>query len=150
MRYFQIANLTINSKTPPLIIAEIGINHNGSLEKAVKIADEAIKNGADIIKHQTHVVEDEMALVAKKVKPGNSNKSIYEIIKRCSLNEEDEFKLMNYIKKKRKIFISTPFSRSAVDRLDKFNVPGFKIGSGECNNYPLIEYIAKKKKTYNT
>ena len=62
------------------------------------------------------------------------------------MNEEDEFKLMNYVKKKNKTFISTPFSRAAVDRLMKFKVPGFKIGSGECNNYPLVEYIAKQKK----
>ena len=66
----------------------------------------------------------------------------YQIIKENSLNEEEEFKLMNYIKKRKKIFISTPFSRKAVDRLVKFNVPAFKIGSGECNNYPLLKHIA--------
>ena len=53
---------------------------------------------------------------------------------------------MNYVKKKGKIFISTPFSKLAVDRLVKFKIPAFKIGSGECNNYPLVEYIAKFKK----
>ena len=146
MRYFKLGNITINELTPPIIIAEIGINHNGKLSEAIKIADKAIKSGADIIKHQTHVVSDEMALSAKKVIPGNSKKSIYEIIEKCSLNEEDEFKLMSFVKSKKKIFISTPFSRAAVDRLIKFNVPGFKIGSGECNNYPLVEYIEKKKK----
>ena len=146
MKYFKLGNITINNYSPPVIIAEIGINHNGKLEEAIKIADKAIKSGADIIKHQTHVVSDEMALSAKKVIPGNSKKSIYEIIEKCALNEEDEFKLMNYVKKKNKTFISTPFSRAAVDRLMKFKVPGFKIGSGECNNYPLVEYIAKQKK----
>lgn len=146
MRNFKIGNIKINEKTSPIIIAEIGINHNGKLSEAIKIADKAIKNGADIIKHQTHIVSDEMALSAKKVIPGNSKKSIYEIIESCALNEEDEFKLMQFVKKKRKLFISTPFSRAAADRLEKFKVPGFKIGSGECNNYPLLEYIAKKKK----
>ena len=62
------------------------------------------------------------------------------------MSEEDEFKLMQYVKIKKMIFISTPFSRAAVDRLIKFKVPAFKIGSGECNNYPLIEYIAKHRK----
>ena len=146
MKYFKLGNITIAEFTPPVIIAEIGINHNGNLQEAIKIADKAIKSGADIIKHQTHVVSDEMALSAKRVIPGNSTKSIYDIIEKCSLNEEDEFKLMSYVKKKKKIFISTPFSRAAVDRLVKFKVPGFKIGSGECNNYPLVEYIAKKNK----
>lgn len=146
MRYFKLGKIKINHKTPPVIIAEIGINHNGKIKEAIKIANHAIKAGADIIKHQTHVVKDEMATVAKKVIPGNSNKSIYEIIEKCSLNESDEYKLMQYVKNKKKIFISTPFSRAAVDRLEKFNVPGFKIGSGECNNYPLIDYIASKRK----
>ena len=142
----KIGKRKIGANYPPVIIAELGINHNGSLDFAIELVDKAIKCGAEIIKHQTHVVSDEMALRAKKVIPGNSKKSIYEIIENCSLNEEDEFKLMNYIKKKKKIFISTPFSRAAVDRLVKFKVPGFKIGSGECNNYPLVEYIAKQKK----
>ena len=77
---FKINNRNIGIDYKPLIIPEIGINHNGSLETACKIVDSAKRAGAEIIKHQTHVVEDEMALVAKKVKPGNSNKSIYEIL----------------------------------------------------------------------
>ncbi len=143
---FKISNITISNKNEPLIIAEVGINHNGSLERAINIADQAIKSGARVIKHQTHIVDDEYSYHAKKIKPGNSNKNIYKIIKDCSLNEEDEFKLMNYIKKKNKIFISTPFSLKAVDRLIKFKVPAFKVGSGECNNHILLEYIAKQKK----
>ena len=87
-----------------------------------------------------------MSNEAKKIIPGNAQVSIYEIIKKNSLNFYDEKKLMNYITQKRKIFISTPFSRKAVDRLVEFKVPAFKIGSGECNNYPLIKYICKFKK----
>ena len=143
---FKISNITISKKNDPLIIAEIGINHNGSLERAINIADHAIKSGAKVIKHQTHIVDDEYSYHAKDIKPGNSNNNIYKIIKDCSLNEEDEFKLMNYIKKKNKIFISTPFSLKAVDRLIKFKVPAFKVGSGECNNHILLDYIAKQKK----
>lgn len=56
--------------------------------------------GAEIIKHQTHIIEDEMSLEAKKVIPGNASKSIYEIMKECSLNEEDELELMNYVQSK--------------------------------------------------
>ena len=143
---FKIANIEVSKKREPLIIAEIGINHNGSLERAFNITEAAIKSGAKIIKHQTHIVDDEYSYHAKKIKPGNSNKNIFKIIKECSLNEEDEFKLMNYVKTKKKIFISTPFSMKAVDRLTKFKVPAFKIGSGECNNHLLVDYIAKKNK----
>ena len=87
-----------------------------------------------------------MSEEAKKVIPGNSNKSIYEIIKNCALNESEERKLMNHILSKKKIFISTPFSRAAADRLGKFNIRAFKIGSGECNNHFLVDYICKFKK----
>ena len=81
----------------------------------------------------------------QKVFPGNSpNKSIYEIMEECSLNEDDEIKLKEYVESKGMIFFST-FSRKAVDRLEKMNVEFYKIGSGECNNYPLVEYIAEKK-----
>lgn len=142
----KIGNVEISDSKEPVIIAELGINHNGSLDKAIYLADLAIKSGAKIIKHQTHVIEDEMATEAKKIIPGNANISIFEIIKKNSLSEAKEKKLMDYIKQKKRVFISTPFSRMAVDRLKKFNVPAFKIGSGECNNYPLVEYICKQKK----
>ena len=118
---FKIGKRSIGDNEPPLIIAELGINHNGSLDRAIAISESAIKAGAEVIKHQTHIVEDEMIEAAKKIIPGNSN----------NLNT---------------IFISTPFSRKAANRLQKFNIPAFKIGSGECNNYPLIKHIAKFKK----
>ena len=130
----------------PLIIAEIGINHGGSLYEAFKLVDAAASGGAEIIKHQTHVVEDEMSSVAKKVIPGHTKESIYEIMESCALSEIDEVELMKYVQDKGMIFISTPFSRAAADRLIKMDVPAFKIGSGECNNYPLIKHIAKAGK----
>lgn len=142
----KIKNRFIGENFEPIIIVELGINHNGSLIQAKKLVDAAHASGAEIIKHQTHVVEDEMAEEAKMIIPEHTKKNIYEIIKSCSLSERDEFELMNYVKKKGMIFISTPFSKKAVDRLVKFKVPAFKIGSGECNNYPLIKYIAKFKK----
>ena len=80
-----------------------------------------------------------MSIEAKKIVPEDSKTNIFKIIKDTSLNIEDEIKLMKYIKSK-KIFISTPFSKAAADHLNKIGVPCFKIGSGECNNYPLVEY----------
>ena len=142
MAEFEIAGRKIGDNHIPIVIAEIGINHEGSLDLAIDMVDAAAAAGAEIIKHQTHIVEDEMSDEAKLVIPGNADISIYEIMKRCALDENDERLLMDYVKDKKLIFISTPFSRAAVDRLVKFNVPAFKIGSGECNNYPLIKYIA--------
>jgi len=138
----EISGRKIGLNKTPLVIVEIGINHEGLLETAFKMVDAAKNSGAEIIKHQTHVVEDEMSEEAKKVIPGNADVSIYEIIERCSLNEEDEVRLKNYVESKGMIFISTPFSRAAADRLERMNVSAYKIGSGECNNYPLIEHIA--------
>lgn len=142
----KIKNRNIGKDEHPLIIAEIGINHGGCLNTAKEMVDSAKRAGVEIIKHQTHIVEDEMSPIAKNVIPGNSNKSIYEIMEQCSLNFEEEFELKKYVEENDMIFISTPFSRAAVDRLVDLNVPAFKIGSGECNNYPLIEYICKFNK----
>ena len=142
-KYIQIGNRKIGMDYKPLVIAEIGINHNGSLEVAKKIVDAAYEAGCEIVKHQTHVIDDEMSHMAKKVIPGNSQKSIYEIMKKCALSEKDEMELKKYVESKGMLFLSTPFSRAAADRLEKMNVKAYKIGSGECNNYPLIEHIAK-------
>ncbi len=145
MTKFKIGKRIVGSNYPPLIISEIGINHNGSIDLAIHMADSAIKAGAEVIKHQTHVVDDEMSEEAKKVIPGNAKISIYKIIKKCALSEKDEKKLSDYIKRKKRIFISTPFSRAAADRLARLKVPAFKIGSGECNNYHFIKYLCKFK-----
>ncbi|MFB9108016.1 N-acetylneuraminate synthase family protein [Flavobacterium gyeonganense] len=140
--YIEIAGRKIGQDYPPLVIAEIGINHEGSLLVAKEMVDAAHKAGVEVVKHQTHIVEDEMSGAAKKVIPGNADVSIYEIMERCSLNEADELELKNYVESKGMIFISTPFSRAAADRLKNFDIPAYKIGSGECNNYPLLEHIA--------
>lgn len=140
--FIKIGDRKIGPKFKPLVIFELGINHNGSLKVAKKIVNAAIKAGAEIIKHQTHIPEDEMSIEAKKIIPINANKNIYDLIKECSLNEKEELELKKYIEKKGALFLSTPFSKKAVDRLVKFKVKAFKIGSGECNNYPLVDYIA--------
>ena len=139
---FNIGSRPVGYEHPPLVIAEIGINHEGSLETAKEMVDAAVSAGAEVIKHQTHVIEDEMSSEARDVIPGNADVSIYDIMERCALDEEDELALKEYIESKGAIFISTPFSRAAADRLERFGVQAYKIGSGECNNYPLIEHVA--------
>ena len=141
-KMIEIRGRKIGENFQPLVIAELGINHGGDIDVAKEMVDAAYNAGAEVIKHQTHVVEDEMSKEAKKVIPGNADISIYEIMDRCSLNEESEIQLKEYIESKGMIFISTPFSRAAADRLEKMGVDAYKIGSGECNNYPLIEHIA--------
>ncbi len=139
----KIGNITIGDQEKPLVIPEIGINHNGSLAIAKEMVDSAHRAGARLIKHQTHVCEDEMSAAARKVIPGNSDHSIYEIMEQCALNEEEEKELKEYTETLGMFFLSTPFSRAAADRLERFGVGAYKIGSGELNNYPLIEHIAQ-------
>jgi N-acetylneuraminate synthase len=106
------------------------------------MVDAAARAGVEVLKHQTHIVEDEMSGAAKKVVPGNATVSIYEIMQRCALSEDAEIQLQKYVESMGMTFISTPFSRAAADRLQRMNVPAYKIGSGECNNYPLLKHIA--------
>lgn len=140
--FIEIAGRKIGLDYDPLVIAEIGINHNGSLEIAKLMVDAAFRAGVEVVKHQTHIVTDEMISAAKKVIPGHTKESIYEIMESSSLDEADEIELQKYTEEKGMIFISTPFSRAAADRLRKMNIPAYKIGSGECNNYPLLKHIA--------
>ena len=139
---FMIGNIKVGIGQEPLVIPEMGINHEGSLQVAKEIVDAACRAGAKLIKHQTHIVEDEMSHAAKKVIPGNSDVSIYDVMERCALSEEEEYELMQYAQSKGLLFISTPFSRAAADRLERFGVAAYKIGSGELNNYPLIKHVA--------
>jgi N-acetylneuraminate synthase len=142
-REFVLGNRTISHAETPLVIAEIGINHEGSLKVAKEMVDAAYAAGAEVIKHQTHVVSDEMTAAAQRVVPGNTDVSIFDVMERCALSENDEIELKAYVEDKGLIYLSTPFSRAAADRLFKMGVCGFKIGSGECNNLPLIEHIAE-------
>ena len=142
MKEIEISNRKVGPNHKPLLIAEIGINHNGSLDEAKKIVDAAVFAGIEVIKHQTHVVEDEMSPEAQKVIPGNSDKSIYQIMEECALSEDDEIALKEYVEQKGCIFISTPFSRAAADRLERMGVEAYKIGSGECNNLPLLDHVS--------
>lgn len=143
MKSVKIRDILIEKGKTPLVIPEIGINHEGSLTVAKEMVGAAYRAGARIIKHQTHVVEDEMSSAARKVIPGNADVSIYEVMERCALSEEEEQELMRYTESLGMVFLSTPFSRAAAERLERFGVAAYKIGSGEMNNYPLLEHIAE-------
>ena len=137
--------LTISDKNEPFIIAEAGINHDGEFEKAIELVDLAIGSGASAIKFQTHITDKEM--IPTDMKPGNiSEESLWDIIDRCVLDNEQEKSLFDYAKEKGILFFSTPFSREGADRLNELGVELYKIGSGECNNLPLLNHVANFKK----
>ena len=139
----EFSNITIK-KDSPLIIPEIGINHGGDLDVAKSMVDSAARAGAIIVKHQTHIPEEEMSIAAKNIKPGNSNKDIYSVISENCLGLEEEIELAQYVRSKNIEYLSTPFSIKAAEFLaEKINVSCFKIGSGECSNRIMIREVAK-------
>jgi len=142
----QIAGRTISTDVPPLVIAEIGINHGGDLVVAKEMVRLAAAAGCEMIKHQTHILEDEMTEEAKSIFPPNADVSIWEVMERCALSLDEEVELKRYTESLGLIWISTPFSRAAADFLEELDVPAYKIGSGEADNLPLIRHIARKGK----
>ncbi len=143
---FKIGDRDVGAAYPPLVIAEIGINHGGDVRVALEMAEAAIAAGAEVVKHQTHVVADEMSVEANSAIPGNSSISIRDIMVQCALAEADERRLMEYVHERGATYISTPFSRLALERIIRFDVAAIKVGSGECNNLPFIELVAQARK----
>ena len=137
---FQLGHRTVGLQHPPLVVAEIGINHEGDIDKAIRMVDDAHAAGCECVKFQCHVIEDEM--IPNDVVPGNATESIWDIMARCALTEEEEYRLKAYVEAKGMFYLCTPFSRAAAERLEKMGVQAYKIGSGECNNYPLVQHIA--------
>jgi sialic acid synthase SpsE len=137
---FAIADRWVGPDHPPLVVAEIGINHEGDPAKAHRLVDAAADAGLECVKFQTHVVEDEM--IPNDVVPGNATEPIWDMMHRCALSAQDEREVKEHAAERGLLFLSTPFSRAAADRLAELDVPAYKIGSGECNNYPLVRHIA--------
>ena len=140
----ELAGRKIGIMHRPLVIAEIGINHEGSIERAIQMVDAAAAAGCECVKFQSHVIDDEM--IPNRVVPGNSTDTIWDIMSRCALSEDAERKLKGYVEAKGLIFLCTPFSRAAAVRLERMGIVGYKIGSGECNNYPLVRHIASYRR----
>ena len=142
-----IGNLEIGSSVRPKIIAEIGINHCGSIDTAKRMSELAVSSGADIVKTQMHIPHAEMSPAAKSLIPGHCSESIYEIMESCSLPPDQEYDLKNFIESLGAQYMCTPFSSEAAHILgDQFKVNSFKIGSGECNNPDVLSAVAQYQK----
>ena len=148
----KINTLKIGSNYPPFIIAEISANHNQSLKSAIKMIDQAVKCGVSAVKIQTYTA-DEMTLNSSKgsffIREKNSlwrGQKLYDLYKRGTTPRKWHKKLFEHAKKKRIILFSTPFSIDAVDFLEQFNPPIYKISSFECNDLELIARVAQTKK----
>jgi N-acetylneuraminate synthase len=134
---FKIGNRDIGPGNPPLVIAEIGINHGGDVSRAVKLVEAASLIGCECVKFQCHIPDEEML---------NDGSVLWNTVSKCSLSEEEERYIRQYVESKGMIYLCTPFSFSAVDRLERLGVQWYKIGSGEFSNPVFIEYVAGKGK----
>jgi len=147
----NISNFEINNNSPVFIIAELSANHNGSLSTAVETIKAAKRSGADAIKLQTYTA-DTLTIDSKKddfVIKSNSiwdGKSFYDLYKQAYTPWKWHDELFKVAKEEGLICFSSPFDFSAVDFLENFNVPAYKIASFEITDIPLIEYVALKGK----
>ena len=133
-----------------LIIAEAGVNHNGSLSKAKKLIDLASKAGADIIKFQTFKTKNLLtkSLVKAKYQIDNNNKNEkqFEMLSKLELKSSYHYEIARYCKKKNIEFLSTAFDLESLNFLNNFNLKRLKIPSGEITNFPYLKHIAGLKK----
>lgn len=135
-------------KSNVLIIAEAGVNHNGSLEIAKRLVDEAVKAGVDIIKFQTFKAENLVSKSARQAEYqrrniGNEDESQFSMLKKLELNEKQHLELIEYCKEKRIKFFSTAFDMDSIEFLHTLGIGLWKIPSGEITNYPYIKKIAQ-------
>ena len=150
MNCFKVGDKKIGEDNPIFLIAEAGVNHNGSLSIARSLVDVAADSGVDAIKFQTYKTEKLILQSTEKASyqqsKVNKEESFYEMLKKYEL-EEGNFKILKeYCDEKGLIFLSTPFDTSSVELLEDLNVPAYKIGSGDMNNFPLIKLICSKGK----
>ncbi len=136
--------------TSTFIVAEAGVNHNGSLETAKKLIDVSVQAGADAVKFQTFKAGKLVTTNADKaryqIENTGTNESQIEMLRQLELPPNAHKDLFAYCRQKNILFLSTLFDEESVDMLDDLGMEIFKISSGEITNKPLIQYIASKKK----
>ncbi|CAD6516643.1 Sialic acid synthase [metagenome] len=143
-----IENSIIGKNKPCYIIAEIGVNHNGSLSLAKELIDASVIAGANAVKFQKRNLT---SLYRKDALDNpNSESQGFEILlselKEIELSKNDYFEIVNYCKEKKITFMCTPWDTVSVDFLEELNTPAYKIASGDMTNFPLINHISKTKK----
>lgn len=137
-----------NSKT--FIIAEAGVNHNGSIEIAKKLIDVAVESGADAVKFQTfktdNLILKNITKAPYQMKTSDCQESQYDMLKRLELTKTQTYELMEYCKKKNILFLSTPFDKESLDELDDMGIKAFKVSATDLTNIQFLKYVAKKQK----
>jgi len=146
----DIANHKVGPGYPVFIIAEAGVNHNGSLDMAYQLVDAAAQSGADAVKFQTFKAENIVTPQAPKAdyqkQTTDAAESQFAMIKRLELSYDAFRQLKAYCDLQNIVFLSTPFDEESADFLTELDIPAFKIPSGEVTNLPFLAYVARKQK----
>jgi N,N'-diacetyllegionaminate synthase len=129
------------------VIAEIGINHNGSVSQAEKLIDAAAESGADAVKFQSFRT-DRLLIPSREryAQQNDGSESAFQMLRRCELSWEDQEKLKKHADEQGVLFLSTPFDEESADFLDSLGVPVFKIASADLTYVPLLRHIGAKGK----
>ncbi len=137
----------IGSGAQVFVIAEIGINHDGSAVQAEKLIDAAVDAGADAVKFQSYRV-DRLLIPSRDryAQQADGAESAYQMLRRCELSWDDQSKLKKHADKRDILFLSTPFDEESADFLDSIDVPAFKIASGDVTHTPLLRHVGAKGK----
>ena len=151
MRTFKISNLEIGNSKRPFIIAEAGVNHNGSIKIAKKMIDVAAKAGADAVKFQSFLTDEIIlkkapkATYHKRTTGSDKELSWYDLLKSQEMNFKMHVELIKHCKKRKILFLSTPYDEKSSDILERLGIKAFKIASTDNNNVKLLKHIAIKK-----
>lgn len=135
-------------RNPVFIIAEAGVNHNGSLGLAFRLIDAAARAGVDAVKFQSYNTDKLVTKTAPKAeyqKKNEDSNSQYEMLKQLELSEEAHIQLKDYAEEKNLEFMSTPFDHESIELLTRIGVKRFKVGSGDLTNVPYLRHLAATK-----
>jgi len=146
----SLGNYKISSGKPVFIIAEAGVNHNGSMERAKILIDVAASSGADAVKFQAFKTENLILKNVEKAKyqieTTGDGESQFEMLKKLEITRDQNIELVNYCKKKNILFLTTPFDEESLDELDALDLPAYKVASTDATNLPFLKKIAQKGK----
>lgn len=143
-RHLQIGRRRIGPNEPVYIIAEIGLNHNGDLAIAKRLVDEAAAAGADAVKFQKRLMsETYREEILNSPRAGEQGlQYIVPLLVEFELSDDDFRELHRYCRERKLTFMCTPWDRASVDFLETLDLDGYKIGSPDMTNFPLIEHVA--------
>jgi len=148
IKTIQIGRFSIKQDAAPFVIAEAGVNHNGSLETARELVRRAKECGADCVKFQTFKAERVASLDAPKaayqLESTDPQESQIDMLRKLELKEKDFAELFQTCREEGILFLSTPYNFEDVDLLDGLGVAAFKVASGQLVELPFLDYVAKK------